>query len=1135
MTLSEMVTAVREGTLHALRTELRGTVAIPPQIHLFSDGPGPAYAGFVVTRDFEPGEDAAWAIQGLGYPASTLPASRVLIIWEHAYLLSSLSVPDLAKQRALAFLDATTSGYSVTWYPYEAGPDPQGAVRWGKPRTENRPALPGPIIDVLDVWREFLPDDFAETMNDLVQGGYQYRPADDGADPPASAESVHALVEAALAPGEPAVVERAGQALRDALADMPERDPRRGQYLVNLSLVLQLRYENSGDLRDVADAVSAAHEAASYPDLGGTAKRLNALGTALRVWYLQTNDSAALREAITVTGQAADAIPADDLNYGTCLANHAWALHAQFMADEDSVSLDAVIAATRRARAALDVHGSAVNREIAAMQLGVVLHSEYAQTGELAVLKEAIELLRSAIARSALSGWFLAAQLHNLSRALDAWYLRTGELDSLREAIRTERRALAAAPPDHPDRPLYQLNLSEALRSLFDRTGDLAALDEAFTVARDAVANVPAEHPFRINHLANLGVLGLVLYTQAGHVTQLDAAQSLLRKALASAPLTHPLRPAVLAALGEVLDVTSRHTGEFGRLDEAIELTREALDATADGQLGRGEVLRTLAGLYQTRHENLGDQTALPEAIKLLQAATADQTAPVRRRVDAARRWGSIAAAAGLTGLALDGLAAAVELLPQLAARSLHRYDSEYWLSQYAGLASDAAALALAADSPERAVELLELGRAVLIAQALEIRTDRSALRDRDPRLADRFEWFSMRLENDDSEQPDNRRTLADGLAATIAEVRALPGLEGFLRPPKAAELLAQADQGPVIMVNVSEYRCDALVLAGHGLQVRRLPQLSPGALADRVNRFQTALTDCRSQLRAARERGEQTLAETLSWLWDSVCAPVLDTVNPAPGQRIWWIPTGLLGFLPLHAASSQATGESTLSRVVSSYTPSVRTLAHARTTAGGETTGRTLVVGMPHTPDSSDLPGAMRETGLVAERAPDPQRLIGPAATYAAVTGALRDSAWAHFACHAVTAASPSDSQLLLHDHDQRPFTAAVISRLRLESAALAYLSACDTAVTGTDLADEVIHIASTFHIAGYQHVVGTLWAVRDDAAAAIAELVYRELTSGHPDPHRVPTALHNAITRMRESHPDEPSLWASHVHIGI
>src|SRR5207248_101429 len=110
--------------------------------------------------------------------------------------------------------------------------------------------------------------------------------------------------------------ERACQALHAVLAAMPRHDPRRGSYLVYLCLVLQLRYESSGDLDDAREAVRAAREAAAYPDQGTPAMRLNALGTALRVWYEQTGDAAALEEAITACRQAVDVIPRADLNYG---------------------------------------------------------------------------------------------------------------------------------------------------------------------------------------------------------------------------------------------------------------------------------------------------------------------------------------------------------------------------------------------------------------------------------------------------------------------------------------------------------------------------------------------------------------------------------------------------------------------------------------------------------------------------------------------------------------------------------------------------------------------------------------------------------------------------------------------------
>jgi CHAT domain len=1139
MIFSPTAVAVRTAVLLAAKSGLGQTATVPrPQVHLFADDPCPRYVGCVLPPEFEQGGDAAWAIRGLGYPLSTLPAGRVLAVWENADLLMSLDPLRFEGERALVFLDATVDDHSVTWYPFEVEPG-SGLpvdVRWGEPRNMDHLVLPEPISDVLDIWRTFIADGFTDTVSTLEQAGYTYIPADDATGTSPMTETVHLMVgmmvDAAVATGEPAAVERACQALGEELQAMSEGDPRRGLSLVNFSSVLQLSFENSGDLGQVAQAIRAAREAGSYLDEGSSATWLNVLGTALRVWYGQTGDLAALREAITVGRQAVDVTAEDEPYYGGYVTNLAWALHELFMAEGEPEILAAAISAVRRVYGTLEV--SDPHRETVGMTLGVLLHSEYGRTGDLAALDEAIELGRSTIADSASSGWMLAARLTNLGRSLEARYWRTGELGLLLEAARMERRALEAAPADHADRTIYRLNLSGTLRALFDRTGDPAVLDEALAVALHAAEEVPAGHPFRINHLANLGLIHQERYHQTADVAELDAAQSVLREALAEASSAHPDRPVVLCMLGAALHLKSRHTAEFGELDEAIGLARTALDSVADDHPRRGTILRTLAEMYQTRHQHLGDRAALSMAIGLFRAAAADPTSSMGGRMAAARRWGEIAAAAGRTGLALDGFATAVELLPLLAARSLHRYDSEYWLGQCGGLASDAAALALEMNAPDRAVELLELGRTVLIAQALEIRTDLSALRDRDPGLADRFEWFSARLEGDDG-QPDSRRALAEGLEAVIAAVRALPDMDRFLVPPTAADILAQAGPGPIVMVNISAYRCDALILSEDGVRSRPLPQLTADVVGERVSRFLTAVTgDCRSQFRQARERGERTVAGTLSWLWDGVCAPVLDTVHLTPGDRMWWIPTGLLGFLPLHAASSQASGESMLDRTVCSYAPSVRALAHARAKADGGPS-RTVVVAMPHTPDATDLPGAQREATLVAERTPNVHKLIGPDATSAAVTAALQHSAWAHFACHAVTATSPSDSRLLLHDHDQRPLTAAAISRLRLDSAALAYLSACHTAVSTTDLADEVIHIASAFHLAGYPHVIGTLWAVGDCEATTIAELVYDELTSGAPDPRRAPAALRNALVQMRASHPNQPSCWASHVYIGI
>jgi hypothetical protein len=87
---------------------------------------------------------------------------------------------------------------------------------------------------------------------------------------------------------------------------------------------------------------------------------------------------------------------------------------------------------------------------------------------------------------------------------------------------------------------------------------------------------------------------------------------------------------------------------------------------------------------------------------------------------------------------------------------------------------------------------------------------------------------------------------------------------------------------------------------------------------------------------------GSHTVTSVLGWLWDQIAGPILDhfdRTNPAEPddpddrQRLWWVPTGPLALLPLHAAGHHGdrAGRSVLVRVVSSYTPTIRSLWHTR------------------------------------------------------------------------------------------------------------------------------------------------------------------------------------------------------------
>jgi CHAT domain-containing protein len=288
----------------------------------------------------------------------------------------------------------------------------------------------------------------------------------------------------------------------------------------------------------------------------------------------------------------------------------------------------------------------------------------------------------------------------------------------------------------------------------------------------------------------------------------------------------------------------------------------------------------------------------------------------------------------------------------------------------------------------------------------------------------------------------------------------------------------------------------------------------------------------------------------TLTWLWDAITGPVLERLGLTDSredgrspQRIWWVPCGPLAHFPLHAAGhhldeARRKGRTVLDQVESSYTPTVRALAHARSrepARGKRRPPRTLVVAMPQTPHASDLPGAKTEFERLTRMLPATKGLVGKKATRDAVLSRLPSNAWAHFACHAASdPTDPSNSHLLVQDHDKNPLRVREISRLNLAEPELAYLSACGTAVTTTDLANESIHIATAFQLAGYPHVIGTLWEINDTVAAEIAERIYAHLASTGYDVGVTGTCVHQVVRLVRDRYPRIPTLWAAHIHVG-
>jgi CHAT domain-containing protein len=285
-----------------------------------------------------------------------------------------------------------------------------------------------------------------------------------------------------------------------------------------------------------------------------------------------------------------------------------------------------------------------------------------------------------------------------------------------------------------------------------------------------------------------------------------------------------------------------------------------------------------------------------------------------------------------------------------------------------------------------------------------------------------------------------------------------------------------------------------------------------------------------------------------LRWTWDNIVEPVLaalELTGPAsPGQEthLWWCATGLTAFLPLHAAGDyrrDRVPHGALDLVVSSYTPTLRTLAQLRQRKPDRQTvpHGPLIVAMPKTPDMAELESTEEEAENLAARFTTHQRVTGCAATKDAVMTAMPQHLWSHFACHgSQNLLRPDEAALHLHDG---PLAITEITKLQLPALELAYLSACETNRGSTAVPDEAITLASALHIAGYQNVIATLWQVSGLTAVDIARHVYNQITIGRDgtvqiDASNAASALRKAVLAVRDDSGLPAIYWAPYIHSG-
>ncbi|WP_300611982.1 CHAT domain-containing protein [Trebonia sp.] len=784
-----------------------------------------------------------------------------------------------------------------------------------------------------------------------------------------------------------------------------------------------------------------------------------------------------------------------------------------------------------------------------------------------------------------------------------ALFERDGDPATLDTAIRKGREAVAAANPRHAQYGTCLFGLAYGLFLRGELRGTLLDFDEAAVLSGKVVEATPPGHTYR--------PMRLTLHAQAlcylPSATKLEKAAAGLARAARLLRHDDPDRAVIESNHGAILEALASLPGSgepvaLPRATEAVCLARKAANATKpehseysnrllnltiasatlarlsgnaavlDDPVTRCRAVRTsepddvsstlltagLAHALAVQYDLTGDPETASAAIEAYQLAAGDARLAVFRRLHITQAGAVLAARCGENAVSMSLYTLAVELLDSAAWRGMERRDQERMLAAYAGIPSDAAAVAVAAGQPETAVEFLERGRGVLLDRHVDDSAEVALLRQADPDLAREFEDLRHDLDNivipdlgaEEFELPDrpphqeseadHRSALARRLESLISEIRGRPGCAGLFSPPGFARLQQAVGQRSAVIINISEYRCDAIAVTSAGAVAVPLPSLSRPDAEDAAEFFRDTAQNA-AQSGWVGSTARNGIASRLVWLWDTVCEPVLGHLGitaeaPADSStpRIHWCPTGPAAFLPFHAAGrhGQPGPQAVIDRAESVYIARLRALAPAGSVepAADEVTTPPLIVSMPETPGQRPLPGAREEAEYLMRAFPGAAHLTGPGATVEAVLAGMTAHSWFHFSAHGSTDEhTPVNGGIELTDGR---LTIRTLLERRLPSARFAFLSACSTHHGSAAIPDETVTIAAALCIAGCEYVVATLWPVADDHAVDFAARMYRELLTtenGTPalHPEDTPRVIRDVCRAVRSAYPQHPERW--------
>ncbi|KAF8738035.1 hypothetical protein RHS02_05979, partial [Rhizoctonia solani] len=649
-----------------------------------------------------------------------------------------------------------------------------------------------------------------------------------------------------------------------------------------------------------------------------------------------------------------------------------------------------------------------------------------------------------------------------------------------------------------------------------------------------------------------------------------------LRQALLAQPSTsHPQSPVWMTGLSKALVIEFQKTGDRTLLEEAAKLSQTAVSVASKTSTILADVYAQLGEVKYQTFRVTNNSEDLDQCMLAFESAVNSKGSPQLQCLSYTQRWQSIGAEYDHPSLSRVWETILMYQEKAVGVGKSIKRRHEY-LANNPSLACRAAAYAIRQGKLELAVEYLERGRSILWRQTLELRSPLDELRKLAPSLADQLAEVIEQLDQNEQLQsrsgnlaahvtpwtisnPDqiaqSHRMLSQYYDYLLEQIRKIDGFSNFMRSFVYADTVGIASEGPVVILNLCEDGCDALVFLRSGVHHVALPDADFQILSAKRAELVVAAA------RVVEDQGvtmDAMLRPLLRLLWSSLIEPVVSFIKSSgtTEKRVFWCVAGLSD-LPIHAAGPYKPGQRDLPETfISSYIPTLSALIRARKArvVFDSPQPRLLTVIQTETGEMDELISAeeevetLRELDIITTELRDndidlqnnlgmieeARRLHENERAYDPVYMGIQNSRqiyrdvllsqikahnWVHFCCHGTT--DPKLPLLSAFHFSKFKLTIEPLMRAELPLADFAFLSACHTA-EGSEAQNENMSLAGALQVAGFRSVVATMYAVADSDGPTVARVLYEHMFRDRSQPANSSDAalgLNKAVRKLRLS----------------